>query len=160
MQKQEFPYSSKAGVQFSSDSPWVASPWGPAPAAHLALLPWLPSSLCLAFDTGKGFCLLTAPTPSHRELPLPTLQPSQPGSPTLGQGSSKPPSSAKHTEPQHPRGTGGAHVFHYSPACEISPGTKLSTAFPLALNIFAESCQIVKEFSRRKAPLVHISRCK
>lgn len=96
---------------------------------------------------------------SHTELPSPS-PPSLAPPPALGQLSSKAPSSAKHTELRDPRDAGGARVFHYSPACEIPLGTQLSADFPLASNIFAEGCQKVKEFSRRKAPLVHISRCK
>lgn len=130
-------------------------------AAHLPAVPWLHSSLCLAFDTGEAFAVPPLP---HRGtgscLRPPRGPPSLAPPPALGQASSKPPFLAKHTGLRDPRDAAGARVFHYSPACEISLGTQLSAAFPLALNIFAEGCQKVKEFSRRKAPLVRISGCK
>lgn len=67
MQKPEFTYSGRAGSTVSSsDGMWVASPLPPGlafrghpSAAHLAAVPWLQSSLCLAFDTGDGFFLST-----------------------------------------------------------------------------------------------------
>lgn len=47
------------------------------------------------------------------------------------------------------RDAGRAHVFQYRAACDISAGTKHSTAFSLALSIFAEGHWKVKEFSRK-----------
>lgn len=87
MYKQEFMYSRKAGSTISSSNgTWVASPLpsgsacrGHPSTEHLTAVRWFHSSLCLAFDTYKGFCLSTFHVRRCRgELPSPTSQPSQP----------------------------------------------------------------------------------
>lgn len=121
----------------------VTPPRGHPPAAHLAVLPWLHSASAWPLTQGKAFAfaLLLHGGTGNCLRPPHTALPAWPP-PALGVGQLKPPSSAKHTELQIP--IGGTCVFHYSPACEISPGTKLSADFPLTLNIFAEGYQRVK----------------